>query len=185
MVLGIWQLGVYILDLGTGIPLHLSLRWCWLVYFDCCCFACTMKFAAVYELNCRRNWSSNQGSRRSRTGGCSKDLFLAYLFIPNLDSHCRWCEMMEQESKVFDSSRIDMNIESKWNLLRLVWEIAGWCAWFYFYWQVWLRQSAANLSELASEVHQQSMEQAKSVIWPLFLKWTESIGFMQIGTRLC
>ena len=110
MALGIWQLGVFIPDLGTGIPLPfistMVLIWCTLTA------AALAVYNEVRESGLRTQLQKELVSRtkaqeEAEQAVVAKDLFLAYLSheIRNpLTVIVAGVEMMEQESKSFDSS---------------------------------------------------------------------------------
>ena len=185
MALGVWQMGVYIPDLGTGIPLPfistMVLIWCTL----------TAAALAVYN-EVREEWFANstgegalsrtKAQEEAEQAVVAKDLFLAYLSheIRNpLTVIVAGVEMMEQESKVFDSSRVDKYVESlklaSFGLGRLLDDVFDFTSIEQS--RLDLQSEVFNLSDLVREVHQESMGQAKNSRYrPLFLKWWCLLG---------
>ncbi len=170
IALGIWQLGVYVPDLGTGVPLPLIstmvLIWCTLTA------AALAVYNEVRESGLRTRLETELISRtkaqeEAEQAVVAKDLFLAYLSheIRNpLTVIVAGVEMMEQESTAFDSSRVDKYVESlkiaSFGLGRLLDDVFDFTSIEQS--RLDLQSEMFNLSELVREVHQESVEQVRS-----------------------
>ena len=118
MALGVWQMGVYIPDLGTDVPLPfistMVLIWCTLTA------AALAVYNEVREGGLRARLekellSRTKAQEEAEQAVVAKDLFLAYLSheIRNpLTVIVAGVEMMEKEAKGLDASRVDKYVES-------------------------------------------------------------------------
>lgn len=170
MALGIWQMGVYVPDLGTDVPLPfistMVLIWCTLTAAALAVYNEVRESGLRTRLE-RELLSRTKAQEEAEQAVVAKDLFLAYLSheIRNpLTVIVAGVEMMEKEAQGLDASRVDKYVESlkvaSFGLGRLLDDVFDFTSIEQS--RLDLQPEVFNLSELVYEVHQESMGQANS-----------------------